>query len=203
MSGGAVRRRWATLAVLALLTVPGALAVGAPASAHARLTASDPKADATVTRPLSRVTLTFSELVRGNLSTVVITGPGGSRHGAGKPQAVDKQVRQPVTTLPSGEYRVAYRVVSVDGHPIEGQFRFTVALPPGQEPTTAPPTPTVPPTVAATATPPATASVVPVASPDPGSGTGTWWAAGIAGVGVLGAGAVALLLRRRRTTTNG
>jgi hypothetical protein len=30
---------------------------------------------------------------------------------------------------PSGEYLVKYRVVSADGHPIEGEYQFTVAAP--------------------------------------------------------------------------
>ena len=30
---------------------------------------------------------------------------------------------------PSGEYLVKYRVVSADGHPIEGEYQFTIASP--------------------------------------------------------------------------
>lgn len=30
---------------------------------------------------------------------------------------------------PSGEYSVKYRVVSADGHPVEGEYQFTVASP--------------------------------------------------------------------------
>ncbi|MEE6261695.1 copper resistance CopC family protein [Plantactinospora sonchi] len=195
-----MRRRAVTLAMLGVGAVLAVLSAAVPALAHARLTASDPKADSTVTRALTQVTLTFSELVRGNLSTVVITGPGGSRYSTGKPQVVDRQVRQPVASLPSGDYRVAYRMVSTDGHPIEGQFRFTLALPPGQEPRTAPPTPPPTTTAPTTTATDSTAAAVPAASSDSGSGTGQWWAAGVAGAGVIAVGVVVRLRRRRAGT---
>lgn len=135
VSGRRMRCRVVALAVLGLATMVVGLLTAAPASAHAQLLGSDPKADSTVGAPLTEITLLFNDLVRGDYSTVVLTGPDGRRHGAGQPRAVDKRVHLPISPLRSGGYRVAYRVVSADGHPIEGQFRFTVALAPGQEPT--------------------------------------------------------------------
>ena len=127
--------RLARLTVLAVTAVAaGGLFTTGPAAAHARLVDSDPQADSTVTTPLDEITLTFSELIRGALSTVVVTGPDGVRHGTGEPRVVDRRLHLPVDPMRSGSYRVAYRVVSADGHPIEGQSRFAVALPPALEP---------------------------------------------------------------------
>ncbi|GIG88127.1 copper resistance CopC family protein [Plantactinospora endophytica] len=186
-----MRRIGTRLATLALLGVTAAASGGLlgarPAAAHAQLVGSDPRADSTVTRQLDQITLTFNELVRGNFSTVVVTGPDGARHGTGQPRAVDKQVHLPVEPVRSGGYRVAYRVVSADGHPIQGQFRFTVTLPPGEEPA-----PAVGNTDAADV-----ASPVAAAPEDAGSGTGRWWA-GAAGLGAVGVTAGFLLVRRQR-----
>ncbi|MEN3613799.1 copper resistance CopC family protein [Plantactinospora sp. ZYX-F-223] len=186
------------LVALAVLTVTGAVAGGLlaarPAAAHAQLLGSDPRADSTVTTQLDEITLTFNELVRGNFSTVVVTGPDGVRHGAGQPRAVDKRVHLPVEPVRSGSYRVAYRVVSADGHPIQGQFRFTVALAPALEPTGAPAGPP------ATSDGPSASPAAGVPTADTGAGAGLW-GAGAAGLGVALVGAGFVLVRRRRRTS--
>ncbi|AVT30853.1 copper resistance protein CopC [Plantactinospora sp. BC1] len=193
--GRSVRRigmRLATVvAALAVTTASGGLLSGSPASAHAQLLGSDPRADSTVTTPLDEITLTFNEPVRGNFSTIVVTGPDGTRHGAGQPRTIDKQVHLAVEPVRSGGYRVAYRVVSADGHPIQGQFRFTVTLSPALEPTAAPVAPA--------------ASDGPSASPAAGAANGDTGGAGLRQVGAVGlgvalVGAGFLLLRRRRRT---
>lgn len=40
-----------------------------------------------------------------------------------------KSTVQVTDTLPNGTYTVAYRVVSADGHPVQGSYPFTVADP--------------------------------------------------------------------------
>ncbi|MDW5322315.1 copper resistance protein CopC [Plantactinospora sp. KLBMP9567] len=187
-----VGRRLVALAVLAVTgAVAGGLLGARPAAAHAQLLGSDPRADSIVTTQLDEITLTFNELVRGNFSTVVVTGPDGGRHGAGQPRAADKRVHLPVEPVRSGSYRVAYRVVSADGHPIQGQFRFTVALAPALEPTGAPATPP------ATADGPSVSPAAGVPTADTGAGAGLW-GAGAAGLGVALVGAGFVLVRRRR-----
>ncbi|MFY1692893.1 copper resistance protein CopC [Plantactinospora sp. WMMB782] len=189
-----IGRRTATLAVLILAAaMAGGLFGVGPAAAHAKLLGSDPRADSTVSTPLDEITLTFNELVRGNFSTVVVTGPDGTRHGAGQPRVVDKQVHLPVEPVRSGSYRVAYRVVSADGHPIQGQFRFTVTLPPGQEPAPAP-------AGSGSATGAADATPVTAAPEETGSGTGWWWAGATALGAVLVAAGYLLVRRQRRTS---
>ncbi|GAA3769140.1 hypothetical protein GCM10022225_64790 [Plantactinospora mayteni] len=186
--------RLATLALLGVTAAGvGGLLAARPASAHAQLLGSDPRADSTVTTPLDEITLSFNELIRGNFSTVVLTAPDGTRHGAGQPRAVDKRVHLPVQPVRSGNYRVAYRVVSADGHPIEGQFRFTVALPPALEPAPVSAGPNPPSTSGAAPAPPTAG----VASGDSAAGAGPWWA-GAAVVGATLVAAVLVLVRRRR-----
>ena len=94
--------------------------------------------------------------------------------------------------LPAGEYTVIYRVTSADGHPIEGQFRFTAAEATSYGVATAAPTMTPSPTTSAevqaseSATPEPVAVRPPLrpaeegASPGPsssGSSRRSWWSA--------------------------
>jgi methionine-rich copper-binding protein CopC len=101
------------------------LALGAaPASAHTALESSDPKANAEIAPP-AEITLTYTEAIR--LPRVVLTGPDGARHENGAPKADGDTVTQPVKgALPNGRYTVGWRVVSADGHPVSGTFKFTV-----------------------------------------------------------------------------
>jgi hypothetical protein len=56
---------------------------------------------------------------------VVITGPSGPVQ-TGSPIVVDNSAWQPLAAdAPPGNYEVAWRVTSADGHPITGAFRFT------------------------------------------------------------------------------
>jgi copper resistance protein C len=112
-----------------------------PAWAHAKLVKSDPADGATVTAPLTAVGFTFTEMVKQQFSTVVVTGADGVSYSDGTPKSVDKTLTQPVRPLPGGAIRVVWRTVSVDGHPIEGQFTFTNAAPAptGADPSGPPP----------------------------------------------------------------
>ncbi|TDD30405.1 copper resistance protein CopC [Actinomadura sp. KC06] len=109
----------------------GSLAVGTilamsatPASAHTALTAANPKKGSSVASP-SQIVLTYTETVR--LPRVILTDASGKQHQAGTAKAVDNKVTQPVTgALPNGKYTVGWRVVSVDGHPVSGSYKFTV-----------------------------------------------------------------------------
>lgn len=182
MIGGTGLRRLTTVLIgVAVLLVAGP-AVG-PASAHSRLLRTDPAGGTTVTRPISELTLTFNEVVRGDFTTVVVTGPDDLGYGDGKVEVIDTVVHQKTQPLRSGSYRVAWRAISIDGHPVEGQFQFTVALPAGQEPTNSPSR--------------RPAAPVANAATDSGPGDGWWWAVGtLAAVAVVTLGV--LLVRRRR-----
>ncbi|WP_066365766.1 copper resistance CopC family protein [Herbidospora mongoliensis] len=112
----------AVLAVVAALLFPSA-----PAAAHTSLRGSDP-AENTQVAVLSKVTLEFSESVR--FPAIVLTGPDGERYENGKPRVEGRRVLQdvgPAAALPPGKYTIAYRVVSKDGHPVEGEIPFAYA----------------------------------------------------------------------------
>lgn len=128
-------------AVIGVAAIVATLAFAAPASAHSQLLATNPADGSSVTAPIDQVELTFNECVQGTFTTVVVSGPGSASYSDGHVQVIDDVVHQKVYPLRSGAYSVAWRAISADGHPVEGQFHFTVTLPPGEEPTAGPPKP--------------------------------------------------------------
>jgi hypothetical protein len=131
VTGRKVLRRTVVAAVAAGVALFG---FPAPAAAHAVLLGTTPAEGSVVTTLTTEVTLTFNEPVRAQFSTVAVTGPDGRAYANGELSVQDNVVRQPVHPLRSGDYEVAWRVVSLDGHPISGTFSFTVQLPAGLEP---------------------------------------------------------------------
>ncbi|MFZ3569317.1 copper resistance protein CopC [Streptomyces sp. BH097] len=118
--------------VLLFLAVTGALlAGGAPASAHAALTGSDPKQGAVVDSAPKKVSLTFSESVAISDGAVRVLDPAGKRvddgkitHPGGTTYAVGLH-----SGLPDGTFTIAYQVVSADSHPVAGAYTFSVGAP--------------------------------------------------------------------------
>jgi methionine-rich copper-binding protein CopC len=115
-----------TLLGIALAAAVG-IATAAPASAHDHLVSSDPGDDAALHEPPAAIKLVYSADVLATGARVAVTGPDGDVE-TGEPQVAGETV---VATLPDGlaggEYTVTWRVVSSDGHPIEGSFGFDVA----------------------------------------------------------------------------
>lgn len=183
----------ACAAALLVMLVPAT-----PAWAHTRLVSSDPASGATVATPLTAVALTFTEMVKQQVSTVIVTGVDGVSYSDGGPRSVDKTLTQPVKALPTGAITVAYRAVSADGHPVEGRFTFTNAA---AAPTSAASTSAPPATTQATAP----SSAAPPLAADPKSDTG-----GSAPLWAVAGGVVVVLLllggtfwfRRRAAGTN-
>src|SRR5262249_55547186 len=139
-------RRAGTLVVAACALAIASAAIATPANAHSVLLATKPTDTGVVTAPISEVTLTFNERVHGDFTTVVVNGPrpGGSgsvSYSDGHVQVIDDVVHQKVYPLRSGDYQVSWRAISADGHPVEGQFGFKVALPANEEPQAGPPVP--------------------------------------------------------------
>lgn len=179
---------------------------GGPAAAHDRLVSSDP-ASGSVTEALpTQVVLTFSDHPLAVGTLVAVRGPDGTDVTAGPPTVAGTDVVVPLaSSVPSGAYVVAWRVVSSDGHPIEGTFGFTVATSPAEPSSTdAPPRGDL-----ATLAPAGTATLAPAQpgstpTPPPESDAGPVLpplaraAVAVAAVAALAAGAVATLRRRRR-----
>ena len=190
--------RWLTAGSLAVgLAV---LAPAAPAAAHNQLIESDPPAGASLTTAPETVELVFVEPLREEYTTVVVTGADGTTVTATE-LAVD-HTRATVTflePLPDGEYTVGFRVVSLDGHPVQGSVEFTVAA--GDGDTDTPPS-SAPSAGEDTAAADATDSTGAAAGSDTGADGGGNPALLVVGAGALlvagGVGVGYALIRRRR-----
>lgn len=193
-------------ATAALLMV--SLAAASPAAAHDQLVASDPAADSTVETMPAELTLTYSaELIdAGADGTVVeVLSPTGADVATGAPALNGAVVTVPLAeAAEAGAYTVNWRVVSSDGHPIDGTFAFTVTTP------TAPsamPEPTRTPHATTPVDDP-TATPTPVATDDPADGTPAdgdsfarnlpWIIGGLLLAAGLGALVAVLVARARR-----
>jgi copper transport protein len=121
------------LAVLTLLALAFGLGT-APASAHAGLVASDPRAGATLGASPTVIRLTFSEPPEPSLSTIQVVDAAGIEHVAGTPDLVPTDplsLAVQVQPLAKGVYTVAWRSVSaIDGHATAGAYTFGVLVPP-------------------------------------------------------------------------
>jgi methionine-rich copper-binding protein CopC len=124
-------------AVAAVVLLVGVTAVGAtaPAAAHSSQIGSSPATDATVASVPREVSVEFDTplldvgaamVVRTGERTVSVDAPTVNRRSISIALQPD---------APAGDYIVAYRVVSEDGHTIESTFAFTVA---GSTPETTP-----------------------------------------------------------------
>jgi methionine-rich copper-binding protein CopC len=186
-----------------VLLAPVALA--APASAHDSLTGSTPADGSTVTTAPERVRLTFTDEVKQLGLTVLVKDPSGASVADGKPSIDGTAVLQPLVPLTApGVYTVAYRVVSSDGHPINGRFTFTLDVP--AESPSPTPTESASSSASASATTSGTASAPPsetaiaaspAASASDSAGATTWL---LVGAGLLVALVVTgVVLARRRS----
>ncbi|MGW5557693.1 copper resistance CopC family protein [Micromonospora sp. NPDC003944] len=121
----AVRLGAAMLAVLMAVLIPTG-----PAWAHNSLRAATPARDATLPSAPTEVTLEFMQRLDPAFTTIVLTDAAKRKLPTGDPVVTGaKSTVQVTDTLPNGTYTVAYRVVSVDGHPVQGSYPFTVADP--------------------------------------------------------------------------
>ena len=129
--------RPAALAALFAALLAALLALGAPAQAHDTLLESDPADGATLETSPEAITLTFSADILDVSPLVRITDESGEQLAE-----ITPSVDGPVATatleepLPAGTSTVQWRVVSSDGHPIEGTFEVTVEQDAAAEETT-------------------------------------------------------------------
>jgi len=199
-----VRRGFAALVGLVLALA--AVVLGAPAAqAHNALQGTDPAEGSTVPVMPETVTLTFNEPALFVGTEVMVHTADETMVNIGPPVLVDNTVSQAVTgELPAGEYTVIYRVTSADGHPIEGQFRFTAAEATSYGVATPAPTMTASPSPTTSAEVLASESAAPTASapPAPESRVSGGVLLAVAGSLVLAGGVVAWLLLRRRPPAN-
>ncbi|WP_199034251.1 copper resistance CopC family protein [Glycomyces salinus] len=103
-----------------------ALSAAGPASAHAAMVGSDPEDGATVETAPASVSATFSEILDGPSTEIAVTGPDGEVIDAGDAEYDGDTFSQPMLYTVPGEYTVAFRVISEDGHRVDGSVAFTV-----------------------------------------------------------------------------
>jgi len=98
--------------------------------AHAFLDHADPRVGSTVRSPPAAVTLTFTEDVEAAFSKLeVIDGDGKAVAVGTLEHPAEGVLRVSLPSLPTGSYRVNWKVVSVDTHETEGSFTFSIAAP--------------------------------------------------------------------------
>lgn len=196
-------KRILVVGVLAAVTL-GLAAIAAPtAVAHSELVSSDPADGATLDAPPQTVTFTFNEPLLPDFVRFVGTDPTGETGElpVGSVEGSTATIDWPAGA-PGGEWTVSYRVVSQDGHPIEGGITFTyAAASPTASPTSAP-TSTAPTSTAPTTPAPAPTSAVPSPTTSPAAETNGGQSglviAGLAlGLIVIAAVVIALVARRR------
>lgn len=109
-----------------LLALCFGLVIAGPASAHDFLVSSNPADGATVSTPLSKVTLSFNDIVLSKPSApqVEVVGPDRKHYETGCATAIDRDVSVPVALGPTGTYVVTWRIVSADGHPVSTSISF-------------------------------------------------------------------------------
>ena len=121
-------RQLSRLLVLMLLTLAAGVGLAGPAAAHNVLTSSDPTNGSTLQAAPTTVRLTFDQPVQDFEPVVTVIGPDGNRYESGAPVVDSTVVTAAVSALPvAGAYSIAYRVVSADGHPVEGEIKFELA----------------------------------------------------------------------------
>ncbi|GIF69267.1 hypothetical protein Ais01nite_73020 [Asanoa ishikariensis] len=126
----------------------------APAWAHNELTTSTPTDGANLSAPPRQVVLTFAQRLDPRYTQIVVTDGHREPMPAKLPTVSGMSASLDLEgDLPDGGYTVAYRVVSPDGHPVQGALTFSVG----------PPTNAASPSDAPVAAPSASASHLPVA----------------------------------------
>jgi copper transport protein len=138
-------RRLATVVLVAVATAFPDAAAAAERAFHTQLEASVPAAGDTVAVAPEALVLTFGGLVEESGAVIRLLGPSG-RSLLLEVTRVAGSVRELTAPLPSlepGGYRLEWRVISGDGHPISGDFVFWVrgetGAGAGAEPTPPPP----------------------------------------------------------------
>lgn len=182
-------KRSLTLLVAALSAV---LFVSAPVSAHSQLLSSSPAPGDTIATP-STVTLVFNEALIEVGTELSVTDASGAVFTLAGMYPEPPTLSAELPRLADGPAQIAWRVVSADGHPIEGVIDVTVANPPEPSPS---PSPIVTEEPVATPSPEPTPSFAPAPVPDAAGGVPSWlWLALL--VVVLAAAALAVIARRR------
>lgn len=105
-----------------------ALVAASPALAHSFLIEATPSSKDHVASAPKTIKLRFGGAVEPKYSKLTIEGADGKVLGEGSIGTPDKprELSMDGPELAPGKYVVRYRVLSVDGHVVEGNYEFTV-----------------------------------------------------------------------------
>jgi len=138
------RQRFSTRCLpraLAVVVTAVVLLTGAAtaAQAHNILVTTSPANGSSPAVVPSQVTLTFNQPALAVGTFLIVTGPAGQVQ-TGAAILVDNNVSEHLQPgSPAGQYTVAWRVTSADGHPVSGRFSFTaLSASPGHKVTASP-----------------------------------------------------------------
>lgn len=125
---GPATRHLAALLFAALTALLVVFASAAPAAAHDELLSTTPEAGAVLDSAPETVELTFSGDILDIGHEIHVTDSEGRDITQGTLGVTGKTVSQPLRDSGRGDetYTVTWRVVSQDGHPIEGKFQYGV-----------------------------------------------------------------------------
>ena len=125
---GPAARHLAALLFAALTALLVVFASAAPAAAHDELLSTTPEAGAVLDSAPETVELTFSGDILDIGHEIHVTDSEGRDITQGTLGVTGKTVSQPLRDSGRGDdtYTVTWRVVSQDGHPIEGKFQYGV-----------------------------------------------------------------------------
>ncbi|MCL2536415.1 MAG: copper resistance protein CopC [Nocardiaceae bacterium] len=97
------------------------------AAAHSAVIGSDPANGAQIATAPERVSLQFNEALQAKFASLTVVGPDGNLWSKGDPTVQGDTVSVPLEGLgPVGDYTIAFRVTSADGHPVSGTQKFTL-----------------------------------------------------------------------------
>jgi hypothetical protein len=118
-------RRLLVPIVLAGLAV---FAFATPALAHNVLVGSNPVGGSSVARGPSEVRLDFNAPVQFGANYLTVIGPDGNHwETTDNATVTGNSVSTAVAPLgPAGVYKIGYRIISADGHPVSGEVNFTL-----------------------------------------------------------------------------
>lgn len=200
MKTSRTRRLRIRLALAAAVLIPAFAA--AAAMAHDAVESTVPAKDTTVTAAPAVVSLTLSEppldASQLNLSVITVTDAAGTTLSDGKVTVDGPTISTAITAGTNGEYKVLWRTVSSDGHPIEGTYSFTVQDP--AQAVTAAPAPTTSAASASSTPAPAAQTAPEQVKPNDDNAP---VAVGIAAAILAVAAAVFFIARKRRDKASG
>ena len=194
------------LAVTTAMVFVLSVVVAPTASAHADLQVSAPEDGESLEIAPEEIRLTFSEELFEELVEISILDAAGDLYSTIEveqtpPPGTDVIFPWP-TQAPPGEYSIAYRVVSADGHPVTGTISFSyAATAPGPTPSDSTPstessTPAASPAVSAPSESPANESPT-SSSTDSSSGTPLVVLGVVLLLGVIATSAIIVRARQR------